>query len=382
LGDVGVTVRYFAMALIESDLARDCNATPLFNTHFYARMSTDRYDGMTVDASLRAKSFENDLDTLGAGEITDDDVVLMPSAGPAEMVALLKWRKKRGLKMKMAFLVHRPTAYAYVDIKAGSQLMSLWRSVHRSLKAIDPAHFKVIAMTQGLADRLAALLEAPVYIQNSEQFASRAVTPPVPRPDGRVSVGFLGPIRRNKNLESIDKIAVEARARGLKLELVLQAEGLESAAEETGDVTIRRLFGWIDDDGFEELIASLDVVAMPYERRAYHIASSGICANAIALGRPVIVPSDTWMASMVEQGLAAGVVYTGEGTAVIAAAMEEASRDIDRLRVEALARAPVWRKKFSGESAAANLLAWARLATPPVSPTSAPRAPVLEDLAN
>jgi glycosyltransferase involved in cell wall biosynthesis len=356
----GIAVRYLAMVAIEPDLARDCNATPFFNTHFYARLSTDRFDGLTVDAALRARSFENDLDKLGAEEVTDDDVVLMPTAGPAEIVALLKWRKKRGLKMRVAFLVHRPTAYAYQDIKVGSQLCSLWRSVHRSLKDIDHDQFKVIAMTQGLADRLTTLLEVPVYIQNSEQFTNRPTTPPVARHDGRLSVGFLGPIRHNKNLESVDQIAIEARALGLKLELVVQPEGCEGPVAEAGDVTIRRLLGWIDDDGFEDLIASLDLVALPYERSAYHIASSGICANAIALGRPVIVPSDTWMASMVEQGLASGVVYTGEGAAVIAAAIEEASRDIDRLRGQALERAPSWRRKFSGEGAARNLRVWAR----------------------
>lgn len=376
----GVSVRYLAMVGIEPDLARDCNATPFFNTHFYARLSTDRYDGLTVDASLRAKSFELDLDTLGADEITDDDVVLMPTAGPAEMVGLLKWRKKRGLKMRMAFIVHRPTAYAYLDIKAGSQLISLWRSVYRSLKEVDPDQFKVIAMTKGLADKLTALLDTTVYIQNSEQFAKRAVTLPVPRRDGRLSVGFLGPLRQNKNLRRVDQIAVEAKARGLKINLVVQAEGPERPNADGSEVTIQHLSGWIDDDGFEDMIASLDLVALPYDRAAYHIASSGICANAIALGRPVIVPSGTWMASMVEQGLASGVVYAGEGEAVIAQALETAVRDMDRLRAQALERAPVWRRKFSGESVTGSLLAWARGPTGPVS--SAPRAAVLEDLAN
>jgi glycosyltransferase involved in cell wall biosynthesis len=377
----GAVVRYLAMLGVDPDLARECNATPFFTTHFYSKLSLDRYDGLIVDASLRASIFESDLNKLAPDEVSDDDILVMPTAGPAEMLGLLRWRRKRGLKSRMAFLVHRPTSYAYQDITAGSQLLSLWRSVHRALQGVDPEHFKVIAMTPGLADTLQAVLEAPVYVQNSDQFTHRPTTSPAARRDGRLSVGFLGPARGIKNLKDIGQIAVEADALGLNLDLLIQAGGPGSSLAGSGGVSIRRLSGWIDDEGFEDLIASLDLVALPYDRRAYRIASSGICANAIALGRPVIVPSGTWMASMVEQGLASGIVYGGDGAVAIAEAMAEASRDMDRLRAQALKRAPSWRKKFSGESATANLLSWARSKAPAPAVSATPRAAALEDFA-
>jgi glycosyltransferase involved in cell wall biosynthesis len=45
------------------------------------------------------------------------------------------------------------------------------------------------------------------------------------------------------------------------------------------------------------LFGHLDVVLMPYLAANYAEATSGIFAEAMALAKPVVVPSETWMAS-------------------------------------------------------------------------------------
>lgn len=60
---------------------------------------------------------------------------------------------------------------------------------------------------------------------------------------------------------------------------------------------------------YHALLADADIVLLPYESRLYTSQSSSIFAEALAAGKPVVVPEGTWMAEQVE---AAGRI--GQGT--------------------------------------------------------------------
>lgn len=50
------------------------------------------------------------------------------------------------------------------------------------------------------------------------------------------------------------------------------------------------------------LVSQADVVLLPYERNRYRACSSGTLAEAIAGGRPAVVPAGSWMSSQIPQG--------------------------------------------------------------------------------
>ena len=50
------------------------------------------------------------------------------------------------------------------------------------------------------------------------------------------------------------------------------------------------------------LVSQADVVLLPYERNRYRACSSGTLAEAIAGGRPAVVPAGSWMSSQIPPG--------------------------------------------------------------------------------
>lgn len=55
---------------------------------------------------------------------------------------------------------------------------------------------------------------------------------------------------------------------------------------------------------FQELIFSADIVLLPYRGDLYRRRSSGILVQALAAGKPVVVPEDSWLSEEAPQGSA------------------------------------------------------------------------------
>ncbi len=63
--------------------------------------------------------------------------------------------------------------------------------------------------------------------------------------------------------------------------------------------------GPLSPEKYYELASKADIVLLPYERNRYRAASSGTLAEAIAAGRPAVVPADSWMSSQLAPGAGA-----------------------------------------------------------------------------
>jgi glycosyltransferase involved in cell wall biosynthesis len=58
----------------------------------------------------------------------------------------------------------------------------------------------------------------------------------------------------------------------------------------------------LSPDSYYELVSRADIVLLPYDRQRYRAASSGTLAEALAGGRPTIVPAGGWMAEQLPPG--------------------------------------------------------------------------------
>lgn len=99
----------------------------------------------------------------------------------------------------------------------------------------------------------------------------------------------------------------------------------------------------LSPDRYYELLCESDVVLIPYDQACYARRSSGIFTEALAAGKPVVIPAGTSMANALPEG--AGVVYEGEADFV--RACREATSRLGELTHAARKAASAWREHHS-----------------------------------
>lgn len=71
-------------------------------------------------------------------------------------------------------------------------------------------------------------------------------------------------------------------------------------------------------------LAAADIVVLAYENAIhYKFATSGVFTEAVAFGKPVVVPDDTWMSEQLVEGHGAGSVYRGSRAAHVVEGLVE-----------------------------------------------------------
>ena len=91
-------------------------------------------------------------------------------------------------------------------------------------------------------------------------------------------------------------------------------------------------------------LALADVILTPYEPDRYQ-ATSGPFAEALAIGKPVIVSDNTWMSAMLEKGCGAGLTFPFADSQSLAKTLLLALRGFDELSRSAQLKKQDWIEK-------------------------------------
>ncbi|HEX7446486.1 MAG TPA: hypothetical protein VF306_03010 [Pirellulales bacterium] len=104
---------------------------------------------------------------------------------------------------------------------------------------------------------------------------------------------------------------------------------------------------------YYRVVSQADVVLLPYLHGRYRACTSGVLAEALAMGAPVVAPASTWMAEQLPAG--AGETFTDFNSFV-----EAVKRVIDGYeshRQAAEAFRPIWRRRHCPDALVAALTA-------------------------
>jgi glycosyltransferase involved in cell wall biosynthesis len=229
--------------------------------------------------------------------------------------------------------------------------------------------------TRELAADYAALAGFPFGVLPIPFRADLIPSAPPRRPTDPLRVLFLGDLRAEKGFTSLPALVRHmcADRAGPRVQFVVtgglhpeerEPEMLTALAEletypaERVDRPYRDRF--VPADDYYRLLASADVVLCPYDARAYQARSSGVFAEAVAAGKPTIVPANTWMASEQEPG--AGETYTDDRK--LLAALKRVCADYGAYRTAAEAARGRWLAKHTPENLLAQLLGAGALEAP------------------
>src|SRR5262245_7630995 len=107
---------------------------------------------------------------------------------------------------------------------------------------------------------------------------------------------------------------------------------------------------------YAQLLGAMDIVLVPYTAPDYSHSTSGIFAEAVATGRPVVVPTRTWMAAELDRGHGAGVIYDRDDPLAFVRGCAEAVDRFPELRARALGSAPAFADYHSARNLARLLV--------------------------
>lgn len=245
------------------------------------------------------------LDRLG---VRTGDVFFLPTLGSVELHALLDvFSQRADAKHAQWHLLFRRDIS--VDSRSAAETRRMCQALARvrTTFADWPIHF--YTDTEELSAAYAALDQVP--------FQTLPIPHTRPKRDSNTGrknglrIAYIGDARVEKGFHRLPVIvdALSRRAAGgERLRFVFQANYGTPNREQQVVAAQAALQRWIPDlvelitepltsEQYWDMLAASDIVLLPYEPQAYRARSSGIFVEALAVGRPVIVPAGTWMAT-------------------------------------------------------------------------------------
>ena len=118
------------------------------------------------------------------------------------------------------------------------------------------------------------------------------------------------------------------------------------------DAQVRLIHGQLSPEQYYGELAEADIVLVPYQAEAYLRRSSGVVNEALAAGKPTVVPSRTWMQFQVDEDRGTWFSDPGE----LSQALAKIADSYESYSEAAKAFVPTWRDRHSPDRLVACLL--------------------------
>jgi len=313
--------------------------------------TTDPYVHLETSAQRFAAELAAALSVCGA---TAEDAVFLPYANLVELDGVGRLAEQFGPALpRLSFLFRRDVDEQGIDARVGPRTIgALLRRALATLR-VHPAHSQVRvftdsdALTDDYADRLQYRVQtAPIPVD--ALFTALAV----PRPSAPVVIGYFGDARLEKGYQHFPRLAtllspaLDAGAVRMVLQSNFNVPGGEAGIAPAREALVNRpgvtvLDRPLEDVEYAQHLGATHLVVLPYQADRYVARTSGIVAEAIHAGVPLVVPEGTWMSEQLRRH-GAGVTFDPWQADGLQCAVERA---IDRLP-ELLSRASDRRAAF------------------------------------
>jgi hypothetical protein len=306
----------------------------------------------------RSRRFRSMLHKHSDRLLGRDDVLLVTIATQLEAHALTLWLRERPRRKRpwvmVLFLSDRWNRAGREEYERQA---AEFREVAAAIASLDDDETRRMifcAVTELLAAELRELLGTEVGVAPLPQ----RYGDPLPQTGAsgatrRPLVTILGGTRREKGSYLIPDIIRACRTEVDVAFLVhltnntltpAEAEQLAGIAGEPQVSVIRDALPLLQ---YETAVAGADLALFPYEVVPYRKRCSGVFAEAVAYGKPVVVTPGTWLAAQVEAGRAAGIVSEDFEPSSIARAIARCVAGLDPLTRQAQSLSAEWRRTNS-----------------------------------
>lgn len=280
--------------------------------------------GRLYGAHQDIEDFSNEFERAFVNNnLSDHDLIFIPTLGMGELIAVAKALARKRLTGKNVHIVLRRDFFqnnSLVDVKKIVQ-NKIVKDGLSDLSHFECAHnFKFYTDTVVLTERYNAIggfhfetLPIPIDDQLPLQGINREQT---------LTVSYLGDARDEKGYYFLPDLIGAAQYKyqnGRSIRFLIQSNLAQGgnvksmAALERlkllRDSGVKLIYGPFDSHEYANLLLRSSIVVIPYDASQYEARSSGILAEAMAVGIPCVYPEDTWMSKVAKghNGVAYGV---------------------------------------------------------------------------
>ena len=309
--------------------------------------------GLKLLELFSAKRFAGDLNQLfrrekfGAG-----DIIFAQMLAPRHLACWLRWFARFDASLAPALVFH--LGYGASRFRANSGLKDALHGLRK--RGLD-RHIYFISDSASLAAEYGGILNTDVRVL-PHVVSVEVVSPLIPRDKEPVHFVSLGNARAEKGFgdlaEALLKLDRNLLGTGVKFSIQCHqpdrkcAEAVERLARSklTG---VRLIRDDLDDKEYRSLLASSDVVLLPYHLDKYAMRTSGVFCEALVAGKPVIATQGSWMSDEIAK-TRGGWLVPERNPVELARAMATVSREFESVASGCRERAPDYKKLFSAEA--------------------------------
>lgn len=316
--------------------------------------------------------FRQDLDNfLQAAGACSKDHVILPTAHARELLAIHLIADQLTLDASPSF--HLEFRHPLFEGHATAE------NIEQSPNAVMQRAFFALHAGWGTSPRIRFYTDADALADDYESFSglpfdvlplpfrAELIPPAAHRTSGSLTVAYLGGARDEKGFHWLPELVRELRLRNGpgRVRFLIQSN-IDQPEHNPQSVAALSKFEPLAGDDLElvaladglpavnyyRLFSQCDVIVLPYLPARYRASTSGVMAEALAAGVPVVVPAETWLSSQLPPG--AGVVFAGFDSFVDA--VQRVIEHHSQYRAAASAARKIWRTQHTPDALVAALL--------------------------
>lgn len=355
----GHSVTLVASTAVSSEIAKDLKVIPCFRyglEHDF-RFPIPLREKLQAEWNYRqyVPNFYDDLCQLeGKIDLTADTLILFHTISHNHILPIVKWAEHlpEGNRPKIALL------FRFTPYINPTQLSPYARFYRRAFRYLErsPARntFKLFTDSELLANDYRDFTEIPLNVLPIPHAASSYSSEiDNSNPQNPICLTYLGNARSTKGFNLLPylfkRLSNELERGSIWAEVQANVMFQRDTLSVLAATQLRRLNAVklheseLSNQEYDALLERAGIVLLPYSLCYYHAQTSGIFGEAVARGKPVIVPRGTWMAKQLKTQGAGLTFLPGDGQSFYEAVCE-AIATYPELKSKAERQAEAWSK--------------------------------------
>lgn len=363
----GGEVTIYSVIGVDEELTKKYTIRPLFTRYIYDYYLSSGFPSIfngILNLVFGNLSYFRDLRRLGKNFFSKEDVVLIHTINHSMLIAIYLWYRLLSKdKLPYLFLLFRYNNIVYLPEKRYLGTYKIYKLFFRMLDNLSGCERIIYATdSEDLAKEYGLMTKKRLHVMPIPHIYLHRRQTTVSQDDLQEKVlVYLGPARDEKGYYLLpDAIKfVLNKETTTKIKFIVQSNLSVNpdkltikAKERLSDfgknvVMIDRI---LETEEYYNLIANADAVLIPYCASFYYARTSGIFAEAVAMGKPVVIPRNTWMERQLLKFDGGGVTFEDGDPASLAEAILEFVEKYQEIGKKTIGCAQRWKQNHNAQT--------------------------------